>query len=148
MTTDIRIRGKAYKDVGGLVFFPDKHNRQLWESAGYSVYPRIESWITAGCPDKSVVHDYAGVLVDTSIPIVDSVYRHGIYHKVQNFVYKGLPATVYSIRPLAKEAKMYSKFEMEILDNHGVTMVDAEVSKASSGHGKMTRGGSHRKAKK
>lgn len=135
-------KAKEFTCIGGLVFCPEPASVARLKEKGISVFFGIEGWIYAKCPDNCMVYDHAGALVDAGFPILDALHRAGVYHKVPHT--KPRHATLYMCRPQAKARAKFSSGALEVVSEHGVTMVEAEVSKAASGHGKMSRGISHR----
>lgn len=138
---------QSYEQVlGGLAFAPTKEQREHFSKKGIQVFIGLTAFYEAKTKDPSVVYDYAGALVDQGIPILDAVYRDGIYHrspmssvetiKVRSQVIEGGPLQGFKSK------------DLRVLHDKGVRMVSEEAYEKSTGHGKMSRGAGHRVKKK
>lgn len=132
--------------VGGLIFAPSKETRAKLTKEGYTVHVGLNAFYASPATGPAIVYDYAGALVDQGIPILDAVYRDGVYHhchlkKPQAILVKPEAITSGPAVPLKVE-------EMDVLHDKGVRMVSEEAYSKATGHNKMSRGAGHRVAKK
>ena len=132
-------KGKRFTCVGGLVFAPTKDEVSYFKSKGLKVIPGIDEWIRKGAPDHSIVLDFAGALVDSNFPIVDAVLTQGYWLRCP-VLKPPTESIIYRSRITSEATICYSNEDMLTLSKSGIVTVDPEVSKAASGHGKMSRG--------
>lgn len=145
---DPRVSCKSFTRVGGIVFSPTKAQVDGYEREGVKLIRGIDTWREQKFPDNVVILDYAGALSDWNIPVLDAVYRNGVYHLSHAHRKPGeAKISVSRIRSKVVAPADFSESAMRVLSDDGVVMVDPSVTEQTSGKGKMSRGAGHRAKK-